>query len=223
MIVDIIFTWIIRLRLLVLPVDNERGDFMKMLDWHGIKTIYPNRYTCGHCGTAISSEKGYTATTANTSPVESHYILICHSCTLPTYTNLKDVQIPGAPYGRDIKHITNADVVELYKEAKQCMSVGAYTGSIMCSRKLLMNIAVGHGAKENKSFVEYVDFLAENNWVPPNGREWLEHIRKKGNEANHEIHIMSRTDAEDLLGFLEMLLIFMYEFPERMAQKAAIS
>jgi hypothetical protein len=43
----------------------------------------------------------------------------------------------------------------------------------------------------------------------------VDHIRKKGNEANHEIAIMSRTDAEELISFIEMLLKFMYEFPAR--------
>jgi hypothetical protein len=43
----------------------------------------------------------------------------------------------------------------------------------------------------------------------------VDHIRKKGNEANHEIALMTRVDAEELLSFSEMLLKFIYEFPSR--------
>jgi len=34
------------------------------------------------------------------------------------------------------------------------------------------------------------------------------------NEANHEIQIMTRDDARDLIKFAEMLLRFIYEFPK---------
>ena len=60
-----------------------------------------------------------------------------------------------------------------------------------------------------------MQYLAAQGYVPPNGRGWVDHIRKKGNEANHEIALMSKTDAEELVLFIEMLLKFMYEFPNK--------
>jgi hypothetical protein len=51
--------------------------------------------------------------------------------------------------------------------------------------------------------------------VPPEGKGWVDHIRKKGNEATHEISPMSKADANDLITFPEMLLKFVYEFPSR--------
>jgi hypothetical protein len=76
-----------------------------------------------------------------------------------------------------------------------------------------MNIAVGEGAKEGQNFLQYVDYLATKGFVPPNGRHWVDHIRKKGNEANHEIALMKQQDAQELITFVEMLLRFIYEFP----------
>lgn len=38
---------------------------------------------------------------------------------------------------------------------------------------------------------------------------------KKGNEATHEIVLMKKEDALDLIAFSEMLLKFIYEFPAR--------
>ena len=78
-----------------------------------------------------------------------------------------------------------------------------------------MNIGVEKGGKEGESFFYYVDHLASQGYVPPNGRGWVDHIRKKGNEATHEIVLMSRDDANDLIVFLEMLLKLIYEFPSK--------
>ena len=78
-----------------------------------------------------------------------------------------------------------------------------------------MNIAVAQGAKAGLSFVEYVDYLSNQGYVPPNGRSWVDHIRNKGNEATHEIALMTREDANELISFAEMLLKFIYEFPAK--------
>ena len=84
----------------------------------------------------------------------------------------------------------------------------------------MMNIAVARGADENKGFVYYVNYLADNNYLPPGGRDWVDLIRKKGNEANHEIAVMNREDAEELITFSEMLLRFIYEYPAMMQARA---
>ena len=70
-------------------------------------------------------------------------------------------------------------------------------------------------AEPEQSFMQYVEYLAANGYVPPNGRGWVDHIRKKGNEANHDIVLMTPADSRDLIGFAEMLLKFIYEFPAR--------
>ncbi len=82
-----------------------------------------------------------------------------------------------------------------------------------------MHIAVEQGAKAGESFIGYVEFLANNGYVPPNGKAWVDHIRKKGNEVNHEIKLISPDDATELISFSEMLLKFIYEFPGRVPGK----
>ena len=49
----------------------------------------------------------------------------------------------------------------------------------------------------------------------------IDHIRQKGNEANHKIVMISRADAEELLIFSEMLLTLTYEFPNRLSKRPA--
>jgi hypothetical protein len=110
-----------------------------------------------------------------------------------------------------------ADIAALYNEARNCMAVHSYTAAVLICRKLLMNIAVSQKAKENQAFIHYVDYLASQGYVPPNGRTWVDRIRTKGNEATHEIKLMSQPDAEELLSFTEMLLKFVYEFPGKLS------
>lgn len=82
-----------------------------------------------------------------------------------------------------------------------------------------MHIAVSKGATPGETFIKYVEFLSNNNYVPPGAKDWVDHIRKKGNEANHEIVIMGKEDAEELLAFSEMLLKIIYEFPASIQKK----
>ena len=76
-----------------------------------------------------------------------------------------------------------------------------------------MHIAVSKGAGEGLNFIDYVEFVASKGYVPPDARNWVDHIRTKGNEANHEIVIMSEEEAKDMISFVEMLLKLVYEFP----------
>jgi Domain of unknown function (DUF4145) len=78
---------------------------------------------------------------------------------------------------------------------------------------MLMNIAVAEGAEPGLSFVKYVEYLSDKGFVPPNGKRWVDYVRKRGNEANHEIALMTEVDARTLIVFVEMLLRFIYEFP----------
>lgn len=78
-----------------------------------------------------------------------------------------------------------------------------------------MNIAVSEGADEGAGFKYYVKYLADEGHIPPKATAWVDHIRDRGNDANHEITIMGREDVERLIRFSEMLLRIMYEYPSR--------
>jgi hypothetical protein len=178
-------------------------------------------YTCGHCNEAVSANDGYYANVAHIQtgqPLPRWKILICHHCAAPTFFRPGE-QVPGPPFGSEVKHLPS-DVHELFKQARDCCKVNAYTASVLCCRKLLMHIAVSQKADEGKAFIHYVEYLSANNFVPPGGKAWVDHIRQKGNEANHEIVIMKIGDAEQLIKFIEMLLRFIYEFPNSLPAPA---
>ena len=76
-----------------------------------------------------------------------------------------------------------------------------------------MHLAVAKGAKEGDSFKSYVEYLAAKNHVPSDCKPWVEQIKDIGNEANHEVKMMKKEDAENLVLFCEMLLKILFEYP----------
>jgi hypothetical protein len=179
--------------------------------WKSAVQLDPFEFVCGHCDKFVGSAQGYYETDGanRTGPL----IYICPNCRQPTYVTGQR-RVPGPAFGNNVEHLPSG-VAELYDEARRCMSISAYTSAILDCRKLLAHVAVDQDAPPGESFLKYVEYLADNGFVPPNGRAWVDVIRKKGNEANHEIVLMGRADAEQLLSFAEMLLKFVYEFPAK--------
>jgi hypothetical protein len=160
----------------------------------------------------VASDKGYM-TVPDYHNAPRAYIYICPNCTRPSFFDLPKKITPGNVFGSKILHITNQEIEKLYDEARRCFSVDAFTSTVMSCRKLLMNIAVNEGANEGLGFVQYVDYLASNNYVPHHARTWLDQIRILGNEANHKIDFKSKDEALLILRFTEMLLKMIYEMP----------
>jgi hypothetical protein len=196
---------------------------MKELAWGNVGGVSSRSYVCGYCGEAVASEKGWHA--QGHVPGQGHktmgWIYVCHLCTRPTFFDgFEGVkQTPGIVFGQPVADIPDADTEALYSEARRCTGAGCYTAAVLSCRKLLMHVAVSLGAKPGDTFLAYVQFLADNHYVTPGAKGWVDHIRTKGNEATHEIKLMSKDDAEELLSFVQMLLTVIYEFPASVQRK----
>ena len=189
-----------------------------MFVWETIHSIESWSYTCGYCGKPLASEKGWIARLKiGGSPIA--WIYVCHQCWQPTFFDPNGKQTPGVVFGNSVRDIPEETVGQLYEEARKTTGSGAYTAAVLCCRKLLMHVAVSKGAPPGDTFINYVQYLADKNFIPPDAKDWVDHIRKKGNEANHEITIMSKDDAEELLSFCEMLLKVIFEFPAAVKRK----
>jgi hypothetical protein len=187
--------------------------------WNAPTSCDPKEYTCGHCDRLVASAQGFLTTLEGGSRSDLPTIRICPNCKQAT-TLTEKTQIPGVAPGVSVENVP-AEVNELYEESRRCVAANCPTASVLASRKLLMNIAVSNGASAGESFVSYVNYLAAKGYVPPNGKDWVDHIRKKGNDANHEIPHMTLDDARELITFSEMLLKFIYEFPSRVPKAPA--
>lgn len=180
--------------------------------WKETHSLPTENFICGYCGRDISSNNGYYYNKSNNAYTSSVFIYICHHCGKPTYINKHRIpyeQIPGPLFGNSFHQEIfgeDQDVFILYEEARKCFSQSAYTSVGLCCRKLLMHIAVSCGAELDLRFVDYVNYLNDNNYIPVNAKGWVDIIRKKGNDANHEIIILNKEDAKKLIMFTQMII-----------------
>ncbi len=207
--------------------ETGRGNKPLPGEWQDVAQLPPRRYRCGYCGANVGPREGWLCYLAvhqtraqrllsdfKETGFKTGYLYICPMCNRPSFFE-EAAQVPMPLPGVPVAGIQSDEVEKLYCEARHAIGAKAYTAAVMACRKLLMNIAVHEGADESKTFQYYVDYLDGKGFVPPHGKVWIDHIRTKGNEANHEIRIMSRAEATETLDFVEMLLKFIYEYPAK--------
>lgn len=188
----------------------------KKLEWKE-EYMRSKNFTCGYCGAYVSSNKGMPLQelTQGYSPNFAHLhsigVYICTNCYMPTFI-YDDIQVPGNRYGSPVKGVPE-NVNKVYEEARSCYAANAYTGTVLLCRKLLMHVAVDLDAKDNLRFIEYINYLNDKHFVSVKSHDWIDQIRKYGNEATHEIQVNSLQDAQMILKFCEMLLKMNYEYP----------
>jgi hypothetical protein len=179
--------------------------------WNNIYDVGAFTYQCGACGERTTGHFGVWQLTRD-GGVRAR-VVICSHCGRPTYFESIDQICPKPRYGQPVEGITDEGVLRLYTEARYCTSYQAFTSAAMLCRKILMHVAVSLGAKSNQSFKEYVDYLDHEGYTPPKGKEWVDDIRDKGNEANHEIRIVSEDEAQKTLYFTGLVLQLIYSAP----------
>lgn len=141
--------------------------------------------------------------------------LRCVSCRRPYVVNNGELR----PSSKPLSIPTGLVGVELdaWKEARECLGVGAYTAAVMMCRKILFHMAVREQMPPKNSkgkaptFVEVVKHLEDSGIFTARMRPWVDRIKDVGNEANHEIVPVSREAAMDVARFTEQLLRLAYE------------
>lgn len=183
--------------------------------------VVPRNYRCGYCNREVASKEGYLQRSSYGERRIKGGIWICPGCECPSYFEIDNSnQTPSPLLGNNVQALP-PELEKIYNEARECTKAKAYTACVLLCRKLLMHIAVEEGAKPGETFIKYVEFLADKGYVSPRAKIWVDQIRQKGNEANHEIKFMTQEDALNLLSFNEMLLKTIYEFPARINLQTA--
>ncbi|MGH9351965.1 MAG: DUF4145 domain-containing protein [Terriglobia bacterium] len=189
---------------------------MAEIGWNSVQNVHTFKYTCGFCGSMVASQRGWDGQIYQ--QPDAAKIRICPNCNGPTYFGSQQAQCPGVSFGVPVTSLP-PDVDRLYREARDSTSIGAYTSTVMVCRKILSNVSVYLGAEPGQTFERYVDWLENNGHIPPKGRPWVDRIRNKGNEANHEIAAIGKADAEQMITFLGMLLKIVFEFPAQLSEE----
>lgn len=182
--------------------------------WRQPHVLEARRFVCGYCSDKVASKTGYRIGefSDGSGSIEYSGIYLCPSCKHPTFFTPDDEQKPNFLIGDEIDNLPK-EISSLYEEARQSFGARSYTGVALLCRKLLMNLAVNLEAGKNLKFVQYVDYLKDENYIPKYSMDWVDRIRKSGNLATHEIGDIDRDEAEMLLKFTEMLLKITYEYP----------
>lgn len=158
-------------------------------------------YVCGHCGHKVN---GFVVAT-----YFHQSWLLCTECGCGSVIN--DYQIfPSPLFGPEMQGLPD-EVKKAYNELRNCMSVNAFTASELLCRKILMHISVEKGAEDGKTFEFYIDYLVQRGYVTPVMKDWVDLIRKHGNEATHLLESPDQQRAESTATFTVQLLRIVYE------------
>lgn len=201
--------------------------------WKGAKeNLESVEYRCFFCDKDTASNVGWrgTLTKWDIAPDGKEYptidevakIRICPICKSPTFFSFvieetlrqdegDHIQIPE-PLPLSKTESGKREIDNLFEEIRRCFHAKAYTAVAMLCRKILMNIAVEKGAMEGDNFENYITYLSDENWVPPNGKPLLKEIKKYGNNANHKIEEIEAEQAEKTLKFTRLLVTQAYGF-----------
>ncbi|GMO60945.1 MAG: hypothetical protein Ta2D_06720 [Rickettsiales bacterium] len=186
-----------------------KDNFKNGNDWGNKVYLVSISYKCWNCNREIAANSGYKCNGV----YNNKSIYICPHCEAPTIIDIDGKEYPNLIPGKEINKLPE-NIDYIYNEARSSLGCGAYTGCIMLLRKIIMNLAVEYGEKEGESFKKYVDFLCKNGFVHKKQAKQADNIRKLGNDANHEIEKRTKGEAEELLKFVELLLINNYEFAD---------
>lgn len=164
-------------------------------------------YICGHCNTKVSGAVvcGYYA-----SPKHTIKWLLCPNCGNGSVLAIDGNVYPGVPFGPNIEGLPE-NVLKAYKEARNCVSVNAFTSCELICRKILMHVAVEKGANEGDSFTNYLSYLEEKGFITPPMKNWVDLIRQHGNKATHLLESPDEKRAESTIMFTAELLRLIYE------------
>ena len=130
--------------------------------WEDSEKVNSKTLICWNCKKEIASERGFSSyyNEINGGKIKKPFIYICHHCKAPNIQDMFGNAIINPVPGKEIEKLPE-DIKKIYNEARNCISVCAYTAAIMLFRKILMNIAVNEGAEEGKSFKYYLEYLCK--------------------------------------------------------------
>jgi len=163
-------------------------------------------FLCGHCG---NKGNGVVVSFYDGTDPNVRWVL-CPTCIHGSVIDRDGITYPPAKFGVDLNGLTD-DIQKAYDEARNCMSVKAYSACTLICRKILMHVAVDKGDTEGKNFTEYIDYLKSSGYLTRAMENWVGKIREGGNDATHKIPPASEEKAKNVLLFTIQLLRNVYE------------
>lgn len=198
-------------------IDNY--DQLREIERTGWKFHQQQRdYHCGHCGTKVSTILGLWRNAEVRGREAQFEVRLCTHCYEATNLIIQynDIvyQNPMPRYGKKFTPPQGNDdlsqIIGLYIEAQSALSQGCPSCAVLMFRKLLMHIAVEKKANVGLRFIEYCDYLKDNNIVSEPQFGMVDRIKNDGNAENHEIRKATNKEAQDLIKLVTMLIESIY-------------
>lgn len=102
-----------------------------------------------------------------------------------------------------------------YGEAQRCFRAKAYTAAAIMCRKALEGVCQEQKAK-GRNLMASLKELRDRGVIDTRLYEWSDALRITGNDAAHGVDfIVSREDAEDVLGFTEAIIEYIFLYSDR--------
>ncbi len=183
--------------------------------WQSATTSRPEQWRCGHCNQLTRSNLGFIAMEQG-KPGPTGLIKICGNCNCPTFVFNGRFYPAAAPAGEAIRNVPG-DVEALFVQARAALSAGAPVAAALTCRKILHHVAVERrgGGGPFANFKAAVEWLNEKHYLPPNsGDTWVDFIRDRANEENHQIVIITPEEAGKLVELTAHLLRHIYDLPK---------
>ena len=78
---------------------------------------------------------------------------------------------------------------------------------------------LGEKSKDFKNIYDRIEALASGGRLTPDLRDWAHQLRLGGADAAHDLDPFTQEEADELLGFAELYLTYVYTLPERLKER----
>jgi uncharacterized protein DUF4145 len=115
-------------------------------------------------------------------------------------------------------------LTRFYGQAANALKRRDWDASGAMSRKVVdvsTQQLLGNDAKNYENIKGRIDALSDRGLITPDLKEWAHQIRLGGNDAAHDQDPFSEGEAQELLGFTELYLTYVYTLPGSLKERKA--
>jgi hypothetical protein len=152
------------------------------------------------------------------------YVMVLWSAGLNRFDGTHDYKVLPWPMRME-KHpdYWPEQVGRLWLQARRSLKDENWDAAAIMARTS-MQAALRERGANGKNLKEEINDLATRGMLPPLMREWSHEVRELGNDSTHPEPGQKATDpkdARDIVNFLDYLLEYLYDLPERIRQYRA--
>lgn len=112
----------------------------------------------------------------------------------------------------------------VFSQAANAHKRGDPDASGAMSRKVVDNstqLLLGEESKKYGTIYARIEALKDRNMLTADLAAWAHEVRLGGNDAAHDLEPYTQDESDELLGFAELYLIYVYSLPERLKLRRA--